>query len=295
MKHVRFCLYSMKEDEMMEGTRKKWVLAGALLVVALGFVVDASASPAVNGALIKPRIWNDAGYSTFTSGNTYPAQIWMNDANLDQGGWANRHNFRLSDDGGATAAVFMNGDAFELSADVTITGTANVEGGLNLSPWWSKDVDGVFMVNTEHQPWLPPGTGGEIAIFGGRLPFYSFTGNYGLLYDKGTTVNLKMQYVPGGLSAASPGFVKYVLKMGASTYYSPWLAFDQGNPAEDPPYGLWGDLNDARVGGYIQVPAGADPNWGRIDFSNMSYAPIPEPASLALLGLGALAAIRRKR
>jgi len=272
---------------MMEGIKKKWVLAGALLVVALGFVVDASASPAVNGALLNLRVFNDDPISTVTPVNSYPSLISIRDdrhpASL---GWANRHNFRLSEDGGATEAVFLNGDPFEFSADVKITGTANTEGGLQLSPWWSKEVDGSFMINAGN---------GEIACFGGRLPFYSFTGNYGLTYTKGTTVNLGMQYFPGGLSAAVPGRVKYTVKVGASTYYSPWLAFDQGNPAEDPPYGLWGDLNDARVGGYIQVPFGADPNWGQIEFSNMSYAPTPEPASLALLGLGALAAIRRKR
>jgi len=286
MKHVRFCLYSMKEDEMMEGTRKKWVLAGALLVVALGFAVDASASPAVNGALLNLRVFNDDPASIVTSLNNYPSQIWIEDDRTQTGGWANRHNFRLSEDGGTNEAVFMNADAFEFSADVTITGTANTEGGLNLSPWWSQDVDGVFMLNAGS---------GEIAIFGGRLPFYSFTGNYGLTYTKGTTVNLGMLYVTGALTAAAPARVKYTVKTGANTYSSPWLAFDEGNPGEDPPYGLWGDLNDARVGGYIQVPGGADPNWGRIDFSNMSYAPTPEPASLALLGLGALAAIRRKR
>ena len=276
----------------------KQLVRAAVIVGVLAACGWALASPAITDAVIHTRIFNDDPNSTVTFGKTWPTSLYIQDSGLNQPtGWANRHNFRLSDDGGASEAVFMNGDAFEFSADVTITGTANVEGGLNLSPWWSKDVDGVFMVNTENHPWLPPGTGGEIAIFGGRLPFYSFTGNYGLLYDKGTTVNLKMQYVPGGLSAAIPGRVKYVLKMGASTYYSPWLAFDQGNPAEDPPYGLWGDLNDARVGGYFmpKVNPGIPGNWGRIEFNNMGYAPIPEPASLALLGLGALAAIRRKR
>jgi len=288
MKHVRFCLYLKKEDEMMEGTRKKWVFAGALLVVALGLVVDAVASPAVNGAVLNLRVFNDDPASIVTSSNNYPSQIWIEDDRTQTGGWANRHNFRLSEDGGATEAVFMNADPFEFSADVKITGTANTEGGLQLSPWWSKEVDGSFMINAGS---------GEIACFGGRLPFYSFTANQGLLYTKGTTVNQKISYVPQGLSAASPGRIKYTLKMGATTYYSPWLAFDQGNPAEDPPYGLWGDLNDARVGGYFQpqVNIGLPGNWGQIEFTNMSYAPTPEPASLALLGLGALAAIRRRR
>jgi hypothetical protein len=44
-------------------------------------------------------------------------------------------------------------------------------------------------------------------------------------------------------------------------------------------------LDDARVGGYFQpqIQVGNPDNWGRIAYGNMSY--IPEPASLALLGL----------
>jgi len=62
-------------------------------------------------------------------------------------------------------------------------GTGNGEIGLRLSPWWSPDVDGVFMLNT---------ASGEIACFGGRLPFYSFTGNHGQTYVKGTSVTLSI-------------------------------------------------------------------------------------------------------
>ena len=72
------------------------------------------------------------------------------------------------------------------------------------------------------------------------------------------------------------------------------LAFDQGNPAEDPPYGLWGILNDARVGGYIQIVGNeaGGPAMGAVEFDNIVYT--PEPASLALFGLAALAAFRRR-
>jgi hypothetical protein len=198
----------------------------------------------------------------------------------------NRHNFRLSEDGGVTDAVFLNDHEFSLFADVTLSGPNNSEGGLNLAPWWSQDVDGVFMLNA---------ASGEIACFGGRLPFYSFTADQGLTYTKGETVRQGIVYTPNSLTMADPATIEYVLVQGGNTYTSGPLAFDEGNPAEDPPYGLWGCLNDARLGGYFQV-AGATAEstaYGEIAFENIVY--VPEPGALALLGLGGLAMLRRRR
>jgi hypothetical protein len=262
----------------VRGERRAFV-AALLAVAVLGGA--AIASPQIDSAIIKTRIWNDFPGSTVTTGNLYPSSLWIQDANLVPPGWANRHNFRLSDNGGISDAVFMNDDGFAFSSDVTITGTVDAEGGLNLSPWWSKDVDGNFMLNTAN---------GEIACFGGRLPFYSFTVNYGLTYTKGTTVREGIIYDPNSLTEQDPGTIRYVYTDASGTYSSPRLPFDMGNPAEDPPYGLWGILNDARVGGYFMPHAG---EWGRIEFTNMVY--VPEPASLALLGLAGLALLRRRR
>lgn len=264
----------------MKGQMGKWLAAVALVAVCAGVM----ASPAIDSAVIKPRIWNDADYSTFTSGNLYPTSLWMKDEGLDNYGWANRHNFRLSANGGISEAVFMNADGFAFSADVTISGTANIEGGLNVSPWWSKDVDGVFMLRTDD---------GMIECWGGRLPYYSFTANYGLTYTKGTTVRLGVQYDPRGLTPEDPARIRYYYTdPGGTTYKSPALAFSEGNPDEDPPYGLWGILNDARVGGWFMPKVNATPgNWGMAEFENMFYT--PEPASLALVALAGL--LLRKR
>ena len=74
---------------------------------------------------------------------------------------------------------------------------------------------------------------------------------------------------------ASPATIEYRLVYGGSFYSSGPLAFDEGNPAEDPPYGLWGILNDARVGGHVQaflpgVPGGQfRGEWGDIKFENL--------------------------
>jgi hypothetical protein len=265
----------------MKGT-KLIVLASVILLVG-----SAVASPAINAAVVNTRVFNDAPGSTVTTSNLYPSSIWVQDAGLYNaaGGFANRHNFRLSDDGGIGEAVFLNNDGFALSADVKLSGTATEEGGLNVSPWWSHEVDGTFMIN---------GGSGEVAIFGGRLPFYSFTSNYGLHYAMGSTVRLGVAYSPEELNSGHPGIIRYSYTAGGTTYRSPWIAFDMGNPAEDPPYGLWGILNDARVGGYFQAQVSHDnpDNMGRIDWSNISY--VPEPASLLLVALAA-AFFRRGR
>jgi len=263
----------------MKGSQRLITVALALAVVA-----TALATPAIDSAVIKSRIWNAASYSTFTSTNLYPANITMMDAGLDQTGWANRHNFRLSDNGGISEAVFMNNDGFAFATDVTITGTANVEGGLNVSPWWSKDVDGVFMVRTDD---------GEISCWGGRLPFFNFTAQYGIQYVKGETVRLGVAYSPNGLSDVSPAPIQYSVVMNGTTYTSPVLSFDEGNPSEDPPYGLWGMLNDARVGGWFmpKVNNAIPGNWAQIEFANSYF--VPEPASLVLLGVASLLIRRR--
>jgi len=264
-------------------------LLGKGLAGALGalLVSSALATPAIDSAILNTRIFNDYPGSTLTTTNLYPAQVSFSDVGVGVAGgpFANRHNFRLSDNGGIGSAVFLNGDAFSFEADVRLTGTGPVEGGLQVSPWWSQNVDGQFNIRLND---------GEVAVFGGRLPFYSFTANHGVLYSSGETVHQKFIYRPNGLSMASPATMEYVYTTGGGTTYSSGeLAFDQGNPAEDPPYGLWGMLNDARVGGFVMIMNGGQTHDAGAVFSNMVFT--PEPSSLALLALaGAFAAIRRR-
>jgi hypothetical protein len=197
-------------------------------------------------------------------------------------GFANLHNFHLAD--GGVEHSFGNGEPFQFSADLTISGAGAGEAGLQLSPWWSQNIDGRFNFRT---------TDGEIAAFGGRLPFYSFTASQGITYSKGTTVRVGLLYWPASLSSGDPARITYNLTMGANFYTSGALAFDEGNPAEG--YGSWGHLDNARVGGYVQVfttQSGAGNNltaeWGNITI-------VPEPSVVALLGLGILSLLFRRR
>ena len=194
---------------------------------------------AIDSAVINTRIFNDDPTSTLTTTNSYPALVEISDTPTGAG-YANLHNFHLADAG--VEHPFANSEAFSFSADLTISGAGEAEAGLQIAPWWSQNVDGRLNFRT---------TDGEIAAFGGRLPFYSFTGSQGLTYTKGDTVRVGVVYSPHSLSMADPATIVYNVTLGATDYTSGPLAFDQGNPAEG--YGTWGNLDDARVGGYMQV------------------------------------------
>ena len=220
---------------------RRFMLLAALAVLVAGVVAEpVLATPTINSAVIRDRIFNDCPSSILTTVNNYPAMIQIQDENLSCGGFANLHVWRLSDNG-ADPAVFNNDSAFSLSAYLMIDGTAEGEAGLQVSPWWSQDVDGRLNVRT---------TDGEIACFGGRLPFYSFTGSQGLTYVKGSTVRVEVVYLANGLSAGDPATIEYIYEDGTGLYTSGPLPFDEGNPAEG--FGSWGMLDDGRVGGYVQ-------------------------------------------
>jgi len=255
--------------------------SAAASIVVVGMAAGAMAQPSVNGAHLNTRVFNDFPNSNLSTINNYPSQVQISDGNLVGTGFANRHNWRFSSDGGASDTQFQNADRFSFSADLTLSGSGNGEAGIQLTPWFSEQVDGVLYVN---------GVSGEVAAFGGRLPFYSFTVAQGVHYTLGDTVHLGIEYDPHSLTAGDPGQIRYTY----NNLTSGWINFDQGNPAEDPPHGLWGILSPAEAGGYMQAP-GANVGTGTLvaNFANIVY--IPSPASLSLLALGGLAASRRRR
>ena len=238
----------------------------ALALVAFASIAHAQ-TPNPNGVAYLLRVFNDCPASTVTTGGSYPSSFYIDDSVLPCSGFANLHIWQFSEDGGATGAVFHNNSNFHFCADVTITGQDNNggEAGINIAPWWFVG-DGRINVRVPD---------GEVAAFGGRMPFYSWTANNGVVYSLGSTIHLEMTYVSGpfGPSAAAPGQVQYSVTYGANTYTTPWFLLDQGNTAEDPPHGLWGILNPASAGGFFQPrldPGNFTSNL-RATFSNVCY------------------------
>ncbi len=278
---------------MTNNYRRCYSGAGQALVLVAGLMIivgQVAAAPIAGSesAVIKTRIFNDDPDSTVTFGDSYPASIFIQDAVLDGGnggttGFANLHNWRFSEND-FTAALFNNADSYSYSSDLVISGAGNGEAGLSLSPWWSQDVDGRLNVRS---------TDGEIAAFGGRLPFFSFTGSFGINYAKGDTINLGVDYKANGLSLLDPATVEYLVSYNGTDYTSGPLNFDEGNPAEG--FGSWGALDSAQAGGYMQafIDIGNPSNLLRAEWGSIAYA--PEPASLSLLVLGGLAMVRRRR
>jgi hypothetical protein len=170
----------------------RYLFCSTLALAAFVFAGAAFATPAANSIVVKPRIFNDCPTSILTVVDNDFAGIIIDDANLTNffNRFANRHAWCFSTDN-TNAIDFQNGDGFSFCATVSANGSGNGEVGLRLSPWWSIDIDGVFMLNT---------VSGEIACFGGRLPFYSFTANHGQTYVKGTAVTMSVTVRAGPLN-----------------------------------------------------------------------------------------------
>lgn len=242
------------------------VLLTAAAVMAAP-VANATATPAT--ASLHTRIFNDDPFSTLTTSNSYPASIVIeDDAFPGASGFANRHAWRFSNDG-TNALEFNNGDHFRFCADLLITGNGDCEAGLQINPWWSLMVDGSFNIRT---------TDGEIACFGGRLPFYSFTGNHGINYAKGNPIHLEITYDPNSNTMADPATIEYKVVYLSNTYSSGLLPFDEGNPSENPPHGVWGMLSPATAGGHMQYFVGTQAavrsEWSNICFEALDSVPV---------------------
>jgi MYXO-CTERM domain-containing protein len=259
---------------------KRFLFASTAIVAAAASF--SQASPTINGAHINARVFNDMPGTTFTPTNAFPGSITLAETLPPIPSGSNLHNFRLSADGGASNAVFANLDHFSISADVSYTtSSGNGEAGLNVSPWYSSNVDGQFHIRPSD---------GEVAAFGGRLPFFSFTGAFGSHYVNGSTVHMSIEVVgvPGN---PTHSMVQY----GYGSLFSGWIPFDEGNISEGPIYGNWGVTNGAAVGGYMQDFGQLATQTSTAVFGNVAYSSVPAPTAAGLLGLGGLLAARRRR
>ena len=247
----------------------------AAVLVAVGLVWRAAPSagdckfcpgstPNPNSAKIVQRKFNDCPTSTLVVNNVYPALISISDQNLDCFGFANLHTWGFSSDGGLNYSPFENCSYYRFCANVVMTGTGNGEGGLRLGSWWDPDIGGKFMLNTGS---------GEIAAFDARLPFYSFTVNFGVTYVKGVNAFMEMIYTPNALSAALPATIEYHLSLGGGPLLSSGpLNFDEGNVAEGLIHGNWGELCPASPGGYFQPYLGQGQDVGlTATFADICY------------------------
>jgi PEP-CTERM motif len=189
----------------------------AASLAAAGFMVLAGSVSAavtdIDSMVIVERNWDDFPNSALVTTNNYPTTVQFDESSFDPpdlgtGLYANQHQAWFSADAGATRYAFQNNEGWELSVDVNldslIDGSRRKEAGIRMDT--KIGGEGIFMVATD----------GEIASFGSFFPFNSTNvpgsdfGGSVTPYVNGTTVNLKLIYIPGdGVAATIPATMEF--------------------------------------------------------------------------------------
>jgi hypothetical protein len=179
----------------------------------------------INSANYHPREFNDVPGSLLTVVSNYPSLISFDDKNVSApSGFANRHVWRFSSDGGVTPHHFTNDEFFSVFMNVTLTGnpiSPRKEAGFLLSTIGG---DGQFIVNTD---------GHEVVAFGGPFPFYAFPRTF----NSGDTIRIGMTYFRN--SNGKRAIIYY-----AGCLQSPPLEFSNLEQ---------GIIDNSTLGGYFQI------------------------------------------
>jgi len=252
---------------------KRFTCCATLIGLVAGSGAYAQVST-INSAVVTPRFYNDIPGAIFTGVNNYPSLISLSEAGVSAPtGFANRDVWQFSNNG-TTAYQFQNGDYFQASFTLNLTGnpiTPRKEAGFLFSTVNDGDIQ--FIVNTD---------GHEVVQFGG-ISFYSFNANNGITYNSGDNITLGLNYF---LDANG----KNALQFWANGTASPVFEFSAsvGSGALD-------IGNGSTLGAYFQIvndPANPS-NGGTALFQNITL--VPEPSVFALLSLGLLPLVFRRR
>lgn len=233
------------------------VFTGVCLAAASGAYAQISS---INSAVITPRVYNDIPGATGTYLNSYPGSITLGEAGVSQpSGFADRDIWQFSNDGSTAYTVGAGDTAFQASFTLNLspdTGTIDNEAG-----WLIGNANGSF-----------PGGDMQFLAKASQDHFLGFFGgpgfwNSGMAYTAGTPVTMTMSYWQTGATGNMQFAVNGVLVSPVQSW--------TGN--------LVGDT----IGAYFQIqndPNNAN-NGATAVFNGISIS-VPEPATLALLGLG---------
>jgi hypothetical protein len=306
--------YALRRDTVQQTTQnqlkdstmtslQRCTRQATLIALCLAAASGAYAQVGSINSTIISHVFNDIAGATPSSVNAYPGLISLSESGVSKPapGGINRDVWYFSNNGGASAYQFQTGDYFDASFQLTLAGSGTP--GIDLEAGWlfsnpSGSIGGDLQSIVT--------AGGVVAQFGGPsyYPFSPATGGYppaagssppggvpnyvigqtytmGLNYvlDPNTGMNAFQYWVNGGSG------VVYALSSPGDTY------FDLGPGAG--PTGSPGST----LGGYFQI--GNDPNnpgnGGTAIFSNIIITSVPEPSTLAFLGLGMVTLLLRRR
>jgi hypothetical protein len=246
----------------------KAILVGLCLAFTSGAYAQVNS---INSIQLNTRFNNAVPGATLTTVSSYPSLVKFTEANVSGSGFANGDGWFFSNNGGSSAYQFQNNDYFNASFDLTVTGdptsTLRKEGGIIFN---SASVGTIqFLVDTD---------AGEVVQFGG-ISFYNFHPAVPT-YVSGTTINMGMKYFLAGDG-------NNALQFSAAGVLSPVFEFSPGA----------GIGNGSTFEGYFQIvqdPA-VPTNTGSGAFANISITSVPEPSTLAFLGLGIMPLLLRRR
>ena len=260
----------------------------AILVGSLAAATGAYAQvSSINSAIIVPRVFNDVPGAAGNYINSYPGSITLGESGMSAPtGYADRDVWYFSNNGGASAYQFQNGDYFNASFNLTVTGsstpTIDLEAGWLFSDptgTWGGDLQSIVKKDGEVVQFGGPSFFGFSPANGGTsVPNYVLGATYlmGLNYvlDPNTGNNAFQYSVNGVYATSSPG----------NTYFDLGPGISIGAPGD-------------KLGGYLQIQN--DPNnpnnFGQAVFGDIIIRSVPEPTTFVLVGLGALTLLLRRR